>query len=212
MEQPLWFCFLGRRRRRRQGGGGVAAAVAAVSNSGIASGESPTIGGGDDVGGGAGGGTGGYTTVPDTSSALAGLVAIFASAAIGLSYRGAERRSGAGVRCASGAISGRHARNRDAQRDVRSVAGAPNIVADEPDSTVGYAIVSICVCSCSSLSRAFGRGHIVNVLLGRNVYLVRASPQEVVSLSLSDFRDKGPSCVRLGRKDCIMRAATQSDM
>ncbi|OSX77398.1 hypothetical protein BU14_0150s0010 [Porphyra umbilicalis] len=78
--------------------------------------------------------------------------------------------------------------------------------------TLGYSIVTFRVLTCSSSTRAFGRRPFVHLCLGRNVYLVQASSQEDVPLSLTDFRDKGPSCIRLGRESGALRVAALSDV
>jgi len=90
--------------------------------------------------------------------------------------------------------------------------GALGAVVDKSAKTVGYPIVSFRVMSCSSWTQALGRRPFVHACLGRNVYILWAFPRGEVPLSLADFRDKGPSCVRLGREGGTLRVATLSDV
>jgi len=93
-----------------------------------------------------------------------------------------------------------------------SDAGASDAAAVGSVGSVGFPIASFRVASCSSSTRVVGRRPIVHACLGRNMYLVWASPREEVPSSLAVFLNKSPSCVRLGRESGALRLATAADL
>jgi len=223
MEPPLSFCLCRRRRQRGGTGSGAASAAAAVtsrdSGNGLAPADCGRRGGAsgvnadDGVGGIGCGAADPRAAVPDTHFAGGRSLSASLSTTLGLSCQTKESPgvSSADSR-ATGAAIGRHPPAGTSWQESRSEVGALGAVADKSANTVGYPMVSFRVLSCSSWTQALGRRPFVHACLGRNVYLVWASPRGEVPLSLADFRDKGPSCVRLGRESGTLRVATLSDV
>ena len=223
MEPPLSFCLCRRRRQRCGTGNGTAPASAGVTlrdgGNGLAPADCGRRGGASGVNAdGANGGIGCGAADPlaavlDTHFAGGGSLLASSSVSLGSLCQTEESPGGSSADSrATGATSGRHPPASTSWQESKPEVGARGTVADQSAHTVGYPIVSFRVLSCSSWTQALGRRPFVHACLGRNMYLVWASPRGEVPLSLSGFRDKGPSCVRLGRNSGTLRVATLSDV